>query len=169
MIAATNRNLIEMVSGGEFRPDLYYRLNVFPIRIPPLRDRAEDIPLLVRHFTKKFAQRMNRPIETIPADTMDRLMRYRWPGNIRELENFVERGVILSRGSRLQLPIGELEGPAGPRAGGSMESVERNHILRVLGESNWVVGGAKGAARRLGMKRTTLQFRMRKLGIDRSV
>ncbi len=169
LIAATNRNLIEMVSGGEFRPDLYYRLNVFPIRIPPLRDRAEDIPLLVRHFTKKFAQRMNRPIETIPADTMDRLMRYRWPGNIRELENFVERGVILSRGSRLQLPIGELEGPAGPRAGGSMESVERNHILRVLGESNWVVGGAKGAARRLGMKRTTLQSRMRKLGIDRSV
>ncbi len=166
LVAATNRDLTEMVSSGAFRQDLYYRLNVFPVRVPPLRGRTEDIPPLLWHFTRRIARRMHRTIDTIPTDTMDRLVHYQWPGNIRELENLVERSVILSQGSRLQLPIGELETNLDV-AGTSMESVERNHIVRVLDESNWVVGGPNGAATRLGMKRTTLQSRMEKLGISK--
>ncbi len=166
LVAATNRDLTEMVSSGAFRQDLYYRLNVFPVRVPPLRERPEDIPPLLWHFTRRIARRMHRTIDTIPTDTMDRLVHYQWPGNIRELENLVERSVILSQGSRLQLPIGELETNLDV-TGTSMESVERNHIVRVLDESNWVVGGPNGAATRLGMKRTTLQSRMEKLGISK--
>ena len=178
LIAATNRSLEQMVSERQFRDDLYYRLNVFPITIPPLRERREDIPLLVRFFASKFARRMNKRIETIPAEAVVTLKEYRWPGNIRELENFIERAVILTPGKELQIPLAEMKPSAksvtsatvqsGPTVEQtSLESVERDHILRVLRETNWVVGGADGAAARLGLKRTTLQARMKKLGIAR--
>jgi len=165
VVAATNRNLAQMVEEGLFRGDLYYRLNVFPIQIPPLRERREDIPLLVRYFVQKYARQMDRRIETISAEEMDALARYHWPGNVRELENLIERAVILSPGPELRVPVAELKQPSEAPSNLSLESAEREHIVRVLRETNWVVGGPHGAATRLGVKRTTLQSKMRKLGI----
>ena len=172
LVAATNVDLAQKVAENHFRSDLYYRLNVFPVVIPPLRERREDIPLLVRYFAQKYARRMKRPIDTIPTKAMTALTEYHWPGNVRELENFIERAVILSRGAELEIPLAELkqrsklaaasqDGPA------TLEHAEREHIVRALGETKWVIGGPTGAAARLGMKRTTLQSRMRKLGIAR--
>src|SRR6185436_14172511 len=157
----------------EFRSDLYYRLNVFPIIAPPLRERIEDVPLLVRYFAQKLSRRMKKRIETITNETMDAMMRYRWPGNIRELENFVERAVILSKGTTLQAPVWELEREASLDAAPNraepttMEDAEREHILSTLRDTNWTIAGPSGAAARLGMKRTTLQSRMKKLRIVR--
>jgi formate hydrogenlyase transcriptional activator len=171
VVAATNASLEQLVEEKKFRSDLYYRLNVFPINVPPLRERPEDIPLLVHFFANKFAQQMKRRIESVPKETMAALVNYHWPGNIRELQNLVERGVILSRGPSLEIPLGELKQSTRPasQANGSttLESVEREHILRVLGESKWVIGGPAGAAARLGVNRTTLNHRLRKLGITR--
>jgi formate hydrogenlyase transcriptional activator len=172
MVAATNRDLAQMVVDKEFRSDLYYRLNVFPILNPPLRERADDIPALVQYFTQKFARRMNRRITTIPADTMTALSRYHWPGNIRELENFIERAVILTRGSSLNVPLSELKARPVTTDGdarhlSTLEDAEREHIRQALQQANWLVGGASGAAAKLGMKRTTLQSKMAKLGIER--
>src|SRR3989475_4050328 len=170
VVAATNRNLEEMVAAGTFRNDLYYRLNVFPITLPPLRERPEDIPPLVRYFVQKFARRMNKRIETIPADAMTALSRYAWPGNVRELENAVERAVILTSGPALRVLVSEFPARAVAQSGGAatLEATEREAILRALHETNWVLGGPQGAAARLGLKRTTLQSRIQKLGIDRS-
>ena len=168
LIAATNRDLEQMVEERQFRSDLYYRLNVFPIRIPPLRERPEDIPLLVHYFTQKYARRMEKQIESIPASAMARLSSWHWPGNIRELENFVERAVILTRGSVLQFPIEELKNGANTNhtsAPARPDLSERDEIVRILNEVNGRVGGADGAAARLGLKRTTLISRMKKLGI----
>ncbi len=171
VVAATNSDLAQLVAEKKFRSDLYYRLNVFPINVPPLRERSEDIPLLVHFFANKFAQQMKKPIESIPKETMAALTSYHWPGNIRELQNLVERGVILSRGSRLEIPLAELKqsNKVSNHTNGAttLEAVEREHILRVLGESNWVIGGPSGAAARLGLNRTTLNHRMRKLDITR--
>jgi formate hydrogenlyase transcriptional activator len=171
LIAATHRDLPAMVKQGTFREDLYYRLKVFPIQVPALRQRAEDIPRLVRHFTALYAQRMNKRIDVIPADTMGALARYPWPGNIRELQNFIERAVILSPQSTLSAPTSELEQfqlhkeSHAPLNG--LAEVERDHILRALEASDWVIGGQNGAAARLGMKRTSLAYRMNKLRIRR--
>ena len=173
LVAATNVDLARKAADHQFRMDLYYRLNVFPIVIPPLRERREDIPLLVRYFAQKYARRMKKPIDTVPVKAMAALTEYHWPGNVRELENFIERAVILSRGTELQLPLAELKqrtkAPVTVSSNGleTLEHAEREHIVRALGETRWVIGGARGAAARLGMKRTTLQSRMRKLGIDR--
>ena len=169
VVTATNRDLVRMVAAREFREDLYYRINVFPILLPPLRDRREDIPQLVRYFVQKYAKRMNRRIETIPPDAMDALVSAAWPGNVRELENFIERAVILSAGRALEVPVAALRPDAGHQGTpvATMEEAERQHILRALQETGWTVGGPKGAAVRLGMKRTTLQSRMQKLGIRR--
>jgi formate hydrogenlyase transcriptional activator len=169
VVAATNRDLTQMVEDRLFRSDLYYRLNVFPIVVPPLRERVEDIPLLVRYFAHKHARRMDRRIETIPTEEMEALTRYHWPGNVRELENLIERAVILSRGPALHVPLPEdrlsAEAPAASPV--TLEGAEREHILRALRDTHWVIAGAQGAAARLGMKRTTLQSRMAKLGISR--
>src|SRR5215471_7932674 len=170
LIAATHRNLAVMVDERQFREDLFYRLNVFPVHIPPLRDRREDIPLLVRHFVQHFAQRMKKNIETVPSETMDTLCHYHWPGNIRELQNVIERAVILSTGSVLRVPRSELNvraALAAPKEHDTLEDADRKHILAALQDTNWVLGGPNGAAVRLGMKRATLQHRMRKLGIAR--
>jgi len=169
VVAATNRDLTQMVEERLFRSDLYYRLNVFPIVVPPLRERAEDIPLLVRYFAQKHARRMDRRIETIPTEEMEALTRYQWPGNVRELENLIERAVILSRGPALHVPLPEdrLSGEAPAASPVTLEAAEREHILRALRDTNWVIAGPNGAAARLGMKRTTLQSRMAKLGISR--
>jgi len=169
VVAATNRDLARMVAEREFRSDLYYRLNVFPLLMPPLRDRHEDIPQLVRYLAQKYARRMNKRIESIPAETLDALTRYHWPGNVRELENLIERAVILSAGPALRVPLAELKPPAEAATEGlvTLEAAERQHILRALEETNWVLGGPRGAATRLGMKRTTLQSRMSKLKITR--
>jgi formate hydrogenlyase transcriptional activator len=171
LIAATNRDLGAMVGEQTFRSDLYYRLNVFPIRVPALRERAEDIPFLVRHFAQHFARNMKKQIESISSETMNALVRYPWPGNIREMQNVIERAVILSRGSVLHIPLVDLKRRMGevPEANGlaTLEEVERKHILAVLEQTNWVFGGPNGAAERLGLKRPTLQFRMQKLGIKR--
>ena len=170
LVAATNRDLTAMMDEKSFRSDLYYRLNVFPILNPPLCERKDDIPALVHYFTRKFARRMNRNIDTIPAETMKALSRYHWPGNIRELENFIERAVILSRGSSLAVPLAELKPRAAKPAENqlsTLEEAEREHIHHALRQANWLVGGPAGAAARLGMKRTTLQSRMAKLGIER--
>jgi formate hydrogenlyase transcriptional activator len=162
-----------MVDEKRFRSDLYYRLKVFPILRPPLRERREDIAPLVRYFTQKFARRMNKRIEAISSATMAALCQYHWPGNIRELENFIERAVILSRGSRLDVPLAELtQAPKAQvvdafRSPTTLEHAEREHIRRALHESNWRIGGSTGAAARLGMKRTTLQSKMARLGIER--
>ena len=173
LIAATNADLGALVEAQKFRADLFYRLNVFPIHVPPLRERAEDIPLLVRHFVQHFARRMNRTIDTISSDTMERLTRYPWPGNIRELENLIERSVILSAGPVLRVPLealparaapGHVNGLGQPR---TLEEAEREHILATVKETKWVLSGPRGAATRLGMNRSTLQFRMKKLGILR--
>jgi formate hydrogenlyase transcriptional activator len=167
LVAATNRDLEKMIENREFRSDLYYRLNVFPIRIPPLRERPEDIPLLVRYFAQKYGRRMEKQIESIPAAAMKKLAAWHWPGNIRELENFIERSVILTNGSALQVPIGEL-GSNGKAAvvPGTRQADERDGILRILKDTNGRVAGPQGAAARMGIKRTTLISRMKKLGID---
>jgi formate hydrogenlyase transcriptional activator len=167
LVAATNRELEKMVESREFRSDLYYRLNVFPIRIPPLRERPEDIPLLVRYFVQKYGRRMDKQIESIPAAAMKKLAAWHWPGNIRELENFIERSVILTHGPALQVPISELgsNGKSVP-ALGARQVDERDEILRILKETNGRVAGPQGAATKMGLKRTTLISRMQKLGID---
>jgi formate hydrogenlyase transcriptional activator len=170
LIAATHRDLTAMVKQGTFREDLYYRLKVFPIPVPALRQRSEDIPILVRHFTELYARRMNKQIDEVPQATMDTLLRYPWPGNVRELQNFIERAVILSPHSVLRAPTSELESfqvNEDSHAMTGLEEVERDHILRALKASDWVVGGRNGAAARLGMKRTSLVYRMRKLRINR--
>jgi formate hydrogenlyase transcriptional activator len=181
LIAATNRDLDAMVKGQTFREDLFYRLNVFPLHVPALRERPEDIPLLVRHFADQFARRANKTIETLPSDTMKALCRYHWPGNIRELQNVIERAVIVSTGSVLRVPVGDLRSRTQPARAepataaleprnirSVLEEAERKHILEVLQKTNWVVAGPNGAAIRLGMKRSTLQFHMQKLGISRN-
>jgi len=168
LVAATNRDLEQMMENREFRSDLYYRLNVFPIRIPPLRERPEDIPLLVRYFTQKYGRRMQKQIDSIPAAAMRKLSSWHWPGNIRELENFVERSVILTHGPALQAPIAEL-GNNGRNAPVAVryEADDRDEIVRLLRVTSGRVGGPDGAAARMGIKRTTLISRMKKLGIDR--
>jgi formate hydrogenlyase transcriptional activator len=167
LVSATNRDLSQMIAAREFRSDLYYRLSVFPLSVPPLRERTGDIPMLVRYFTQKFARRMNRHIETIPTAAMEALTSYAWPGNVRELENLIERAVILTRGTALEIPLAELRGIPDTATPLTLEDAERDHIRRVLEQSNGVVGGPNGAAARLGMKRTTLQSKMKKLGIAR--
>jgi len=169
VVAATNRDLEHMVEEQRFRSDLYYRLKVFPIMLPPLRERAEDIPALVRHFAQKFALRMKKRIETIPAEAMKALQAYPWPGNVRELENFIERAVILTSGADLRAPLSELKVLSPPSNGSlkTLEDAEREHILKALREAKWTIGGSGGAAAKLGMKRTTLQSKMQKLGIMR--
>jgi len=168
VVAATHRNLKQMVADGQFRSDLYYRLHVFPVSVPPLRERREDIPVLVRHFVDEYARRMNRRIETIPVQTTEALRSYSWPGNVRELQNFIERAVILSPGSVLHPPLAELKEAdvqASSQELTTMEEMEREHVLRAVRASNWMIGGPNGAAARLGMKRTTLAYRIRKLKI----
>jgi len=170
IIAATNRDLDRMVEEQRFRSDLYYRLKVFPVTVPPLRDRVEDIPLLVRHFAQKFAQRMKKRIETIPSEAMQALQAYEWRGNVRELENFIERAVILTQGQALFVSLAELKRSPGHVVNSgttTLEQAEREHILKALRESEWIIGGPAGAAAKLGMKRTTLQSKMQKLGISR--
>jgi formate hydrogenlyase transcriptional activator len=193
LVAATNRDLARMVAENQFRADLYYRLDVFPLLVPPLRERGDDIPRLVRHFTQRFARRMGRRIETIPTTVMAALVRYPWPGNVRELQNVIERAVILSKGSSLEVPLSDLDSrgqssearvaksehdgasasdqpsqPGGTSPSGlTLADAERQHILGALRESHWVVGGTKGAAARLGMKRSTLLWKMKKLGLSR--
>ncbi len=170
VIAATNRDLDRMVEEQAFRSDLYYRLKVFPITVPPLRERQDDIPLLVRHFAQKFARRMKKRIESIPSEAMNALQAYHWPGNVRELENFIERAVILTQGPDLVVSIAELKQKPTHRTNlkpTTLEQAEREHILKALRESEWIIGGPAGAAARLGMKRTTLQSKMQKLNISR--
>ncbi|HEX4073825.1 MAG TPA: sigma 54-interacting transcriptional regulator [Candidatus Acidoferrales bacterium] len=174
IVAATNRDLNKLVASGQFRSDLFYRLSVFPVMVPPLRDRAEDIPLLVHFFLARFAKRMGKSVETVPPETMEALCRYSWPGNVRELEHVVERAVILSPGPELRIPRSELESVqsgdsqhAATQTSSTLEEMERVHILNVLRETKGKIGGAGGAAGRLGMNRTTLNSRMQKLGISR--
>jgi formate hydrogenlyase transcriptional activator len=166
VIAATHHDLKQMVDNGQFRSDLYYRLNIFPLTIPPLRDRAEDIPILVRYYLEKYARRMSRRVEDISTSAMEALCNYCWPGNVRELQNFIERAVILSQGQVLQAPLSDLEQSQKSKLG-TLEEVEREHVLHALREAHWVIGGPNGAAARLGMKRTTLAYRIRKLKIPR--
>jgi formate hydrogenlyase transcriptional activator len=171
LVAATHRDLSSMVTQMTFRQDLFYRLKVFPINVPALRERSDDIPKLVWHFTEYFARRMNKRIDVIPSETMDALAKYNWPGNVRELQNFIERAVILSPHTVLRVPTSELEPFACHRRANlqltGLDGFERDHIVRVLELSNWVVGGRKGAAERLGMKRTSLVYKMRRLQIRR--
>jgi formate hydrogenlyase transcriptional activator len=170
IVAATNQNLEQMVIDRRFRADLYYRLNVFPILLPALRDRNEDIPLLIRHFVQKFAKRLNKPIDGIPDQVMEALRHHDWPGNIRELQNFIERAVLVTEGRELRPPLSELTRIAPARSNQpnrTLAEMERVHIAETLRKTNWVVGGRDGAAARLGLPRTTLISRMRKLGISR--
>jgi formate hydrogenlyase transcriptional activator len=170
VLAATNTSLTQMVAEKKFRSDLYYRLKVFPIDVPPLRERRDDIPLLVRYFANKFARRMGKQIESIPNETMDALSRYSWPGNIRELQNLMERAALLSSGPSLRVPLADILNDSSPGAAGggnALEQAEREQIIRALCESNWVVGGAQGAATRLGLKRTSLAYKIQKFGISR--
>jgi PAS domain S-box-containing protein len=166
LIAATNRDFSQGVEDGQFRSDLYYRLNVFPVRVPPLRERREDIPLLVQHFVLKCAKRMNKAITSIPAKTMETLKQWDWPGNIRELENFVERSVILTHGSVLQSPLKELESAGEQGITDTLEAMDREHIVRALQLSHGKLSGINGAAERLGINRTTLQSKLKRLGIN---
>ena len=166
LVAATNRDLLNSVNRREFRSDLYYRLNVFPLRSPPLRERRDDIPLLIEHFVRKYASRMNKSILTIPAKTMETLVQWAWPGNIRELENFVERSVILTPGPVLQVPLSELHAEAEPEESVTLHDKQRERILRALRECKGQLGGPNGAAARLGLKRTTLQSKLTQLGIN---
>jgi len=185
LIAATNRDLEALVNEQRFRSDLYYRLNVFPVRVPALRERPEDIPLLVRHFVQQFSRNMSKVIDTIPTETMSTLIKYPWPGNIRELQNVIERAVILTKGPILNVPASDLRAsngtsaaPAPPAAIPSpsptessrnmraeLDDAERQKIMAALEQTNWIVAGPNGAAARLGMKRSTLQARMQRLGI----
>jgi formate hydrogenlyase transcriptional activator len=167
LVAATNRNLLEMMERGEFREDLYYRLNVFPVLLPPLRERREDIPALVQHFVEVFGRRMGRPIEHIPQQTMSALSSYEWPGNIRELQNLIERAVILSKDSVLRNPLRTTSRQATFDPATTLRGAERELILRTLETVGWVIGGATGAAAKLGLKRTTLINKMQRLGIFR--
>jgi len=169
LIAATSQDLPAMVAARTFRSDLYYRLNVFPITLPPLRDREGDVPLLVRYFVDKYARKMNKHIDTIAPQTMEALTRYHWPGNARELQNFIERAVILTRGRMLTPPLAELNQRVETLTSrlGTLAEGERDHIMKALVEANWVLGGPGGAAERLGLKRTTLFYKMRRLGITR--
>jgi formate hydrogenlyase transcriptional activator len=169
LVAATNRNLMEMADRGEFRSDLYYRLNVFPVLLPPLRERREDIPALVAHFVDIYARRMSRQIEHIPPSTMSALTSYQWPGNIRELQNLIERAVILSNNGVLPntLPTGPTQGVVSPEGATTLRHSERTLILKTLAAVGWVIGGPKGAATKLGLKRTTMIHKMQKLGISR--
>jgi formate hydrogenlyase transcriptional activator len=173
IVAATHCDLEGMILEKQFRSDLYYRVNVFPIHVPPLRERPEDIPLLVQHFVQQATRRMHKAIHTIPSETVEALIRYRWPGNIRELENVIERAVILSSGPVLRLSPRDLKSRITPGQNTdrhqTLEEVERNHILKTLKETSWVLSGPAGAAARLGLNRSTLYFRMKKLGITRSV
>jgi formate hydrogenlyase transcriptional activator len=170
LVAATHRNLVEMVKRNEFRSDLYYRLNVFPVPLPPLRARREDIPALVQHFVEIYARRMGKQIDQISPGTMSELTSYPWPGNIRELQNFIERSVILTLGNVLESPLASLRNAAEAQSLGpiTMEDAERDHIRKTLEQTRWVVSGPNGAAARLGIKRSTLYFRMQKLGISRT-
>jgi formate hydrogenlyase transcriptional activator len=169
LVAATNRSLADMMKRNEFRSDLYYRLNVFPIALPPLRKRREDIPALVAHFVELYGRRMGKQIEHVPAETMSAFRSYEWPGNIRELQNVIERSVILSDGIVLRSPLAELKSSADakPLEATTLEEAERVHIRKTLETTRWVVGGPSGAAARLGIPRSTLYFRMQKLGISR--
>lgn len=167
IVAATHRDLRQMVEDGEFRRDLFYRLHVFPLAVPPLRERREDIPVLVRHYIQKYSKGPGR-VETIASRAMEVITNYSWPGNVRELQNFVERAVIVSPGTTLRAPVSELkELPvrSSDWGRGSLREVEREYVMRAMRESNWVIGGPNGAAARLGMKRTTLVYRLRKLDI----
>jgi formate hydrogenlyase transcriptional activator len=170
LVAATHRNLVDMVKRGEFRSDLYYRLNVFPVPLPPLRARREDIPALVEHFVEVYTRQMGKQIEHIPPETMSALVSYQWPGNIRELQNFIERSVIVSSGNVLHPPLASLQSTveAESLAPITLEDAERDHIRNTLEQTRWVVSGPNGAAARLGVKRSTLYFRMQKLGISRA-
>jgi formate hydrogenlyase transcriptional activator len=168
LVAATHRDLKQMVQDGEFRSDLYYRLHVFPLLVPPLRERREDIPLLARHFVDEYARRMGRHIESISSHAMEALTSYSWPGNVRELQNFIERAVILTPGSVLRPPIAELKEAVVENSSSelcTLKEMEREHVLRAIRASNWKIGGQDGAAARLGIKRTTLLYRIRKLNI----
>jgi formate hydrogenlyase transcriptional activator len=172
LVAATHRDLAKLVAAGTFRADLFYRLHVFPIRLPPLRERREDIAVLVRHFVQTFARRIGKTIETVPSDAIAALERYDWPGNVRELEHLIERAVILSTGPELRVPLGDLviadsSAASLGRAGPTLHETERELVRRTLDQCGWVIGGPNGAARRLGIKRTTLLSRMKKLGIRR--
>jgi formate hydrogenlyase transcriptional activator len=171
VIAATNRDLEQRCREGQFRPDLYYRLNVFPIQSPALRDRREDIPLLVRHFVQKYAASLGKTIETVPLATLARLQAYSWPGNVRELQHVIERAVIVSRGATLEFGdwLREPTAETGPGKASvtTLEEMEREHILKTLEITGWRVSGENGAARLLGLKATTLEARMKKLGIER--
>ncbi len=173
VVAATHRDLSQMVDKREFRADLFYRLSVFPISLPPLRDRSEDIPALVRHFISKYSERMNKLVEVVPEETMDAMVAYDWPGNVRQLQNFIEHGVIVSSGAVFQPPLSQLRSEKNdqPQNGKSfsaktLEDATRDHVLQTLEETKWVVGGRHGAAARLGIARTTLLSKMRRLGID---
>jgi len=169
IVAATNRDLVRLVASGQFRSDLFYRLSVFPVVVPPLRDRPEDIPLLVHYFLSKFANRLAKKVDVVSPDTMVALCRYSWPGNVRELEHVIERAVILSPGPELRISLVELSQSheVVPKASATLEGIEREHILRVLRETEGKIGGPGGAAERLGMNRTTLNSRMQKLQISR--
>jgi len=177
VVAASSRDLPQMVADREFRADLYYRLNVFPIRLPALRERLEDIPLLVRHFTASCAARMRKSLEHVSLDSLNNLLRYSWPGNVRELQNLIERAVIFSPGKVLRLSLAEPSEPEitpgaarenDPSRPLTLKDAEREHIIQALAETNWIVGGSRGAAARLGLPRTTLNSKMQKLGISRA-
>ncbi len=177
VVAATSRNLPQMVADREFRGDLYYRLNVFPIRLPALRERSDDIPLLVRHFVQGFARRMQKSIDHVSVESINALLGYSWPGNVRELQNFIERAVILSPGKVLRLPVSELNQHdsfadipgQSPGSRLTLKDAEREHIIQALAETNWIIGGLKGAAARLGLKRTTLISKMQRMSISRAL